>query len=161
METILRVVVIYLFLLAGMRLIGKREFSQLSAHEFVVLLIIPEMVSAALNQNDRSITNALVGVSTILGLVFLTSILSHRFKSVEKLVSDSAAILVHNGHLFEDICNKERITPEEIMAEARKSGVESVEEIKWAVLESDGKIGIVPAQQDSGGAGSSQKEAVA
>src|SRR5687767_9586974 len=103
MDIILRVTIIYLFLLAGMRVIGKREFGQLAPHEFVILLIIPEMVSTALNQQDHSITNALVGTATIFGLVFLTSILTHRFPAVERLVSDSEAVLVHKGTMFEDI----------------------------------------------------------
>lgn len=149
METILRVFVIYVFLLIGMRVIGKREFGQLSPHEFVILLIIPEMVSTALNQNDRSVTNAFVGVATILTLVFATSILSHRFKPMETLISDSAAVLVHHGHIFEDMLNKERVTPEEIMEEARKSGVDDVKQIKWAVLEPDGSISIIPEEDNS------------
>jgi uncharacterized membrane protein YcaP (DUF421 family) len=147
MDTVLRVVVIYIFLLAGMRLIGKREFGQLSPHEFVILLIIPEVVSSSLNQNDRSLTNAILGTATILTLVFLTSILTHRFKSFERVISDEEAILVHNGALFEKVLDKERVTPSEILAEAHKSGVETIEDIKWAILESDGKIAVVPKQK--------------
>ena len=151
MDIVARVVIIYLFLLAGMRIIGKREFGQLSPHEFVILLIIPEMVSTALNQEDRTLTNAIVGTATILTLVFLTSVLTHRFPPVEKLVSDSEAVLVHRGTLFQEILNKERVTPDEIMEEAHKSGVGSLEEIKWAVLEPDGHIAIVPEDQRGGG----------
>lgn len=150
METILRVVVIYLFLLFGMRVLGKREFGQLSPHEFVILLIIPEMVSPALNRDDTTLTNALLGVATIMGLVFITSVLTHRFKPVETLVSDTATVLVHKGVVFENVLNKERVTPEEILQEGRKSGVAKMEEIKWAVLEPDGKIAIVPEQQQQG-----------
>lgn len=145
METVLRVVIIYFAVVAGMRVIGKREFSQLAAHEFVILLIIPEMVSTSLNQNDKSLTNALVGLATILALVFLTSLFSHRYKPIERLISDSAAVLVHRGQVFDDTCNKERVTPEEIMSEARRSGVERFEDIKWAVLESDGHIAVIKA----------------
>ncbi|HSI73891.1 MAG TPA: hypothetical protein VK934_12010, partial [Fimbriimonas sp.] len=86
METVVRVLVIYVFILAAMRVMGKREFGQLSPQEFVILLIIPEIVSSALNQNDNTLTNALVGVCTIMLLVFITSSLSHRFKAVETLV---------------------------------------------------------------------------
>jgi uncharacterized membrane protein YcaP (DUF421 family) len=150
MDTILRVAVIYLFVLAGMRAIGKREFGQLAPHEFVILLIIPEMVSTSLNQNDNSLTNALVGTATIFGLVFLTSVLTHRFKPIEHLISNSSAVLVHKGQIFEEVLNKERVTPEEIMEEARKSGVDTLEQIKWAVLEPDGSIAIVPEGQSSG-----------
>ena len=150
METVAHIAIIYFFVLVGMRLIGKREFGQLSPHEFVVLLMIPEIVSTTLNQNDRSLTNALLGVSTILCLVFLTSLFSYRFPRIERLVSDSEAVLVHKGAVFEEVLNRERVTPDEIMEEARKAGVDSVEGIKWAVLEPDGKIAIVPIEQGGG-----------
>lgn len=149
METVLRVAFIYVFLLAAMRVIGKREFGQLAPHEFVVLLMIPEVVSSALNQDDRTVTNGVVGASTLLFLVFLTSVLTHRFRKVEKIVADSAAVLVHRGRLYEEVLNKERVTPDEILTEARKSGVDSLGRIRWAVLEPDGKIAIVPEDEGS------------
>ena len=149
METVVRVLVIYVFILAAMRVMGKREFGQLSPQEFVILLIIPEIVSSALNQNDNTLTNALVGVCTIMLLVFITSSLSHRFKAVETLVSDAAAVLVLNGKALEDTMNRERVTPEEVMNEARKSGIDTMEKIKFAVLESDGKISIVPVEGEN------------
>jgi uncharacterized membrane protein YcaP (DUF421 family) len=152
METVIRVVLIYLFLLAAMRVIGKREFGELSPHEFVVLLMIPEIVSVTLNQNDRTITNGVIGACTIFAMVVLTSVLAHRSPRIEKIVTDTAAVLVHRGHMFEEIMNKERMTPEEIMTEARKSGIESMDQIRWAVLEADGKIAIIPedGQKTSG-----------
>jgi uncharacterized membrane protein YcaP (DUF421 family) len=146
METVIRITVIYFFLLLAMRLMGKREFGQLSPHEFVILLIIPEIVSTALNQNDTTLTNALVGTCTILALVFLTSTLTHRFRRVEALVADSASVLVLNGAYLEDTMNRERVTPEEVMTEARKSGLDQITKIKFAVLEPDGKISIVPKE---------------
>jgi uncharacterized membrane protein YcaP (DUF421 family) len=144
METVVRVVVIYIFLLAGMRILGKREFGQLSPHEFVVLLIIPEMVSTALNQGDTTLTNAVVGTCTIFGLVFLTSMLTQRFKGFGKLVTDTEAVLVFNGTPIEDTMNRERVTPEDVMTEARKAGVMSISQIQYAILEPDGKIAIIP-----------------
>jgi len=147
MDTVFRVTLIYFFLLFGMRVLGKREFGQLSPHEFVILLIIPEMVSSLLNQNDRSLTNAILGTCTIFALIFVTSLLTHRYPKVERIVADAETVLAHKGKFFDDNLNKERVTPEEILAEAHKSGVDSVEGIRWAILESDGKIAIVPEKQ--------------
>ncbi|MEZ0326111.1 MAG: DUF421 domain-containing protein [Fimbriimonas sp.] len=146
METVVRVFVIYVAILAGMRMMGKREFGQLSPSEFVILLLIPEIVSTTLNQNDTSVTNALIGLATIMLLVFLTSMLTHRFKKVEKLISDSAAVLVLNGKPLQKTMTWERVNPEEVMTEARKSGIEEMSKIKYAVLEPDGKISIVPME---------------
>src|SRR5690606_35497291 len=125
----------------------KREFGQLSAIELVTLLMIPEIVSQALTGNDDSITNAFVGVSTLLVLVFATSMLAHRFKKVEVAIGGVPSVLVHNGKLFERTLNTERVAPDEIFAEMHKAGLQTLDEVEWAILESDGKIAIVPAQR--------------
>ena len=78
MEAVLRVVVIYLVIVIGLRLLGKREFGQLSPLELVTLLLIPEVVSNAIQGQHYSITHAVVGVSTLFVLVFLTSLFGAR-----------------------------------------------------------------------------------
>lgn len=149
METLVRVAVIYLFIIFGLRVMGKREFSQLSTVELVTLMLIPEIVSEALTGEDSSITNALVGVSTILLLVFFTSLWMHRSPRVEAVVSGSPVVLVRNGQIDEDRMNRERVSPGELYSEMHLSGVERLAEIRWAILEPDGKIAIIterPAQ---------------
>ena len=146
METVLRVAVIYLFILIGIRLIGKREFSQLSPLELVSLLMVPEIVSQALQREDYSVTNGFVGVATLFVLVWLTSLLMQWSKRIDRLVEASPAVLAHHGQLIEANLNKERVTPDEIFAEMRKSGLERLEQVRWAVLETDGKISIVPEE---------------
>ena len=79
----LRVALIYVFILLGMRVVGKREFAQLSPSELVSLLMIPELVSQALSHEDYSLTNALIGVCTLLLLVFVTSVLVQRFRALK------------------------------------------------------------------------------
>jgi len=147
METVIRVLIIYLFLMVGLRLLGKREFGQMSPLELLTLLIIPEMVSQALVREDFSLTNALVGVSTLFGLTFLTSMLIHRSKRAEELISSAPTVLVHHGKLIADHMNKERVSPDELFNELHKAGFEKLEQVKWAVLESDGQIAIVPEEQ--------------
>ena len=93
METVARVLVIYLFLLIGMRLLGKREFGQLSPLELVTLLIVPELVQQSLVRDDFSLTNAIVAVSTLFSAVFLTSALAHRFYFFEFLIAGKPAVL--------------------------------------------------------------------
>lgn len=146
METVLRVAIIYFFILVGLRLLGKREFSQLSPFELVMLLLIPELVSQSLIREDFSLVNGLVAVSTIMVLVFLTSLLSHASRRFERVVQSSPAVLVHHGRLIEATLNKERIAPGEIFDEMHKSGLERLEQVKWAILESDGKIAVIPEE---------------
>lgn len=144
METVLRVAVVYALVLAGLRILGKREFAQLSPSELVSLLMIPEIVSQALTREDYSLTNAVIGVCTLLFLVFLTSLLTHRFKRVEDVVFGEPTVLVHQGRLLEDAMNETRVSPEEVFSEIRKAGLEKLSEVRWAILEPDGKISIVP-----------------
>lgn len=152
METVVRVLVVYLFILAGLRVIGKREFSQLSPFELVTLLLIPEIVSQALTREDYSMTNALVGVSTLFCLVFATSVIAQRSTKMEKVIDGTPSVLVHHGRFIEKALNQERVTPGEVMEQARMAGIERPDQIRWAILETDGRISIVPEDQsDSGG----------
>lgn len=144
METVIRVAIIYVFILVGLRLLGKREFSQLSTMELVTLLLIPEIVSQSLIREDFSLTNALVGVATLFVLVFLNSLLTHKSKSFEEVVESSPAVLVQHGQLVEENLNKERVAPDEIFSEMHKVGLEKLEQVRWAILETDGNISIVP-----------------
>lgn len=147
MEIAVRIVVIYLFILAGLRVLGKREFGQLSPIELVALLLISEIVSPALTADEPSLTAGLFGGATLLVLVFLISLLSHRFKTVERITGSDPTVLAHNGKLLRDRMDRERVSAEELYGELRKAGLERIDQVRWAVLESDGSIAIIPLEQ--------------
>lgn len=146
METVIRVALIYVFILFGLRVMGKREFSQLSPIELVTLLLIPELVSQGLVREDFSITNAVIAVAALFSLVFLTSLLMHKSKTASRAVSGSPSVLVYHGQLIEENLNKERVAAGEIYSEMHKSGLERLEQVRWAVLETDGKIAFIPEE---------------
>lgn len=143
METVLRVGFIYVFLLAVLRVMGKRELSQLTPLELVMLLLIPEIVAQGVVREDFSITNAVIAVTTLTSLVFLTSALSYRFKWFGELLEGKPSLLVERGRLVTDEMARERVPPEEVVSEMRRAGVERLEEVRWAVLEPGGKIAII------------------
>lgn len=144
MDTVFRIALIYLFVLVGLRILGKREFGQLSPLELVSLLMIPELVSQALVGNDYSLTTGLTGVATLLVLVFITSLLVQRFERVEQLVAGQPTLLVHEGAFIAEAMNRMRVTPDEIFTELHKAGLTELAAVKWAILEPDGSIAIVP-----------------
>ncbi|NIM41133.1 MAG: DUF421 domain-containing protein [Hydrogenophaga sp.] len=143
MDTVARVTVIYLVVLLGLRVLGKREFGQLSPLELVSLLMIPEIVSQALIGSDYSLTTGLTGLCTLLVLVFLTSLLVQRFERVGRLVSGDPTVLVYEGRFLVDAMNRMRVTPDEVFTEMHKTGLEALSEVKWAILEPDGSIAIL------------------
>lgn len=158
METVVRVFIIYVFLLVALRIIGKREFGQLSPFELVTLLIIPEIVSEALTFDDYSLTNALIGVATLLVLVFLASNLMHLSERFEMLAIGEPTVLVDHGKLVVGIMNKERVSPDEVFTAMHKSGLEALEQVQWAILETDGEIAIIPVPAVQGDTGRTQDD---
>ncbi|MFY0535861.1 DUF421 domain-containing protein [Nannocystis pusilla] len=125
METVIRIVIIYLVIVAGLRILGKREFGQLSPAELVTLLIIPEIVSPALVRDDPSLTNAIVGTTTLFSLVFVVSLLMHHVRSLEKVVSSSPTLLVSDGRFLAENMNKERISPKRFSRRCARSACTS------------------------------------
>jgi uncharacterized membrane protein YcaP (DUF421 family) len=151
METVIRIVIIYLFLMIALRLMGKREFGELAPFDFVVLLLIPEIFSQAMVREDFSLTNALVAVSTLLTLVFATSLLSYRFKRLEKAVAGVPAILVRHGALVPGALDHERVSPGEVLDAMHAAGLHDMAQVRWAILETDGRITVIPWSPDSRG----------
>ncbi|MDF3057132.1 MAG: rane protein [Rariglobus sp.] len=144
METVIRVVVIYVAILAGLRVLGKRDVGELSPLELITLILIPDLVSQGVVRSDHSLTNSLIAITTLFSLVLIISLFSHRFKRVESLIEGEPTLLVAKGRLLTRNLNRERIAPEEIYSEMHKAGLDKLSCVRWAVLESDGRIAIVP-----------------
>jgi uncharacterized membrane protein YcaP (DUF421 family) len=143
MDIVFRIALIFLFLMVTLRLMGKREFGQLSPFELITLLLIPEILTEALNLGEGSMTRALVGVSTLLALVFLTSVLAYRFPGFGRWTEGEPVAVVKHGHLVPVALHHERVSPQEVLSEMHRAGLERMEEVKWGVLEPDGKISFV------------------
>jgi uncharacterized membrane protein YcaP (DUF421 family) len=146
MDIVVRIAVIYVFLLIALRLMGKREFGQLSPFELVTLLLIPEILTEALHAGETSLTASFIGISTLLALVFITSLIAYRSPRLGRIIEDEPVVLVHHGYLVPSAMHRERISPQEIVAEMHKAGLERMEQVKWGVLETDGRITFVPWQ---------------
>src|SRR5690606_37469532 len=148
-ESVIRVAIVYLFVLFALRLLGKREFGDLSPHEFVMLMLIPDIVAQGIVKEDFSLTNGLVAVSTIMLLVALTSLLIHVSRPGELAVTPRPTVLLFDGNLYTSNLNKERVSADEVLQVARESGLETLDQVKWAILQPDGKIAIVPKEAAS------------
>lgn len=144
MQTVVRVVLAYVFLLMAFRMVGKRELRTMSAFELVTLLFIPQLFSRALTRQDYSFTNAIIGVSTLLTLVWLSSVLSYRFRGVARILAGEPTVLAANGTLIPTAMDRERITPGELCSEMHRVGLIELSQVRWAILETSGTITIIP-----------------
>ena len=144
METVWRVAFVYVLVWTCFRIIGKRELTQMTPFELVTLLFIPQLFSRALTRQDYSMTNAIIGATTLFLLAFATSSLSHRFPRFNKVLEAKPSVLVVRGRLRADVLNRERIAPNDILSAMHKVGLAELRDVEWAILEGDGKIAIIP-----------------
>ncbi len=142
-ELIVRGVVVYVFLLALLRITGKRQVGQLAPFDLVLLLVLANAVQNSMNAGDNSLIGGLITAATLIGLNFLVSLVTHRYKNLEAIIEGRPQILIHNGKLFEDVMAKAQLTHHELNAALRRSGCSSVAEVHSAILENNGAISVV------------------
>jgi len=142
-ELVVRGVVVYVFLLALLRITGKRQVGQLAPFDLVLLLVLANAVQNSMNAGDNSLIGGLIIATTLIGLNFLVSLVTHRNKKLEAIVEGRPQILIHNGKLFEDVMAKAQLTHHELNAALRRSGCGSVAEVHSAILENNGAISVV------------------
>ena len=148
MDAVIRALVVYAFLLLVFRIAGKRTLAQTSSFELVLLLIISETVQQAMVNDDHSITNGFLLSLTLVSITIALSWVKQRFPKVDRWLEEEALIILENGRPHKDRMDKARVDEKEILHAARKlQGINSLEEIKYAILESDGEITIVPKRQ--------------
>lgn len=148
MESVLRASAIFIFLLLVFRVTGKRSLAQITAFDFVLLLIVGEATQQALLGDDFSVMNAWIVIATLMGLDLLLSHLKQGFPRLDPLVDSVPLVVVADGKLIEERAGHERVDLEDVLAAAReKHGLERLEQIKYAVLERSGGISIIPAPE--------------
>jgi len=145
MGSVIRGVVVYLFLLLVFRLAGKRSLASITVFDFVLVLIISETVQQALIDNDNSMTNAALLVITLIAFDIFLAILKDKSDLVHKLFDSSPVILIRQGEILRDRMEKERVSEDDLMAAARElQGTRTIRDIDYAVLEESGQITVIP-----------------
>jgi uncharacterized membrane protein YcaP (DUF421 family) len=139
-EKILRPIVVYVFLIVGLRLAGKRELAQLNPFDLVVLLTISNTVQNAIIGEDNSVTGGLIGAATLLVVNHIVVRYLYSHERLERFVEGDSDVLMENGVIKMDRLKKELITEGEILAAAHKQGFSTLEEIDRAVLEPGGGV---------------------
>lgn len=145
MESVIRPTLVYLLVLVLLRLTGKRTLAQITTFDFVLLLIVSEATQQALIGDDNSMINSAIVVSTLIGLNILMSLLKQRFGSIDKLLDDIPLVIVADGKPLKERMAKARVDEDDVLDAAREiHGLESMEQIRHAILERDGQISIIP-----------------
>jgi uncharacterized membrane protein YcaP (DUF421 family) len=151
MESVAKACVIYILLVVLIRLSGRRTVAQMTSFDLILLLIIGSATNRALLGEDFSIINAFIVVCTLIVLDILMSLAKREFAGFAKIIDGVPMIVVEHGRPLRDRLYKARIDEEEVLVAARKHhGLERMNEIKFAILEADGNISIIPDREAAG-----------
>jgi len=139
-EKMARPVIVYIFLITGLRIAGKRELAQLNPFDLVVLLTLSNTVQNAIIGDDNSVTGGLLGAATLLAMNYVVVRFLFNHERLDRIVEGDPDVLIQAGRLREDRLRAELITRGELEAAAHKQGYASLEEIDRAILDPGGGI---------------------
>jgi|SRR5512133_2880481 uncharacterized membrane protein YcaP (DUF421 family) len=143
MDIVVRAFVAYVFILFLMRVVGRRELSSMEPSDIILLVVIGDLVQNGVTQSDDSVTGVVLAAGTIGSLATLTAYLTYRFRRIRNAVEGEPVILVENGETIDRNLRNERLTLDEVMEQARLQQIESLSDVKWAVLETNGSISFI------------------
>lgn len=143
MDIVLRAAFMFVVLFLLLRVMGKRELAQMTPFDMVVLIVLGDLVQQGVTHNDFSVTAATLAVVTFAFLAVVMGWLTYRFPSLEPLLEGSPRVLVRDGDLLEGQMRRDRITRREIESEMRLTGIAHIADVRWAILEPNGKISFI------------------
>jgi uncharacterized membrane protein YcaP (DUF421 family) len=145
MDIVLRATVVFFVVLLVTRVVGKRELASLEPFDVILLVVIGDLVQQGVTQSDYSLTGAILAIVTISLLTVATAYVSYRFRTLRPVLEGEPVVLIENGNLLDANLRRERLTVEELIAEARQQSIGSLDDVEWAVLETTGRISFLQA----------------
>jgi uncharacterized membrane protein YcaP (DUF421 family) len=143
MDIVLRATAMFAIVFLLIRLLGKRELAQLTPFEFVVMVVMGDLIQQGVTQADLSLTGATLAIAAFAFWGVVLSWVSYLFPRCETLLEGQPRVLVRDGELLGDNLRRDRMTRREIESEMRLAGIASMDEVAWAMLEPNGKISFI------------------
>jgi uncharacterized membrane protein YcaP (DUF421 family) len=144
MDLVIRAAVVFFFVFLVTRVVGRRELSQLEPFDLILLVVVGDLVQQGVTQSDESVTGALIVIATIALLSIAVSWISFRWRPIRVITEGEPIVLVKDGQPIERNMRRQRITLEDIQEEARQAQIDSVADLRWAILEDGGRISCIP-----------------
>ena len=147
MNAVLRPALIYVALLLIFRITGKRSVGEITTFDFLLLLVISETVSSGLLAEDHSITAALIAALTLVSADVAISMAKQRWPNLDRILESEPVVIYMNGTLQKERMRRERVSVDDILEAARQNhGIDTMDQVRIAVLERRGKISIIPVR---------------
>ena len=140
----LRTIILYLLIIAGVRLMGKRQVGELEPSELVLALIIADLAAVPMQDFGIPLLSGIIPILTLLCITMILSVLTMRSVKFRAIICGRPSIIVENGKLHQREMKKNRFTVDELMEELRMKGVSDISTVKYAILETNGQISVLP-----------------
>jgi uncharacterized membrane protein YcaP (DUF421 family) len=144
MDIVVRGIIMFVFVWFVTRAVGRRELSTLEPFDLILLIVLGDLIQQGVTQNDFSVTGAMLAGGTMAVMTVLFSWLAFRFRRLQPILEGDPVILVERGRTIDRNLQRNRITREELAAQARMQQVAHIADIEWAVLETSGTISVIP-----------------
>jgi uncharacterized membrane protein YcaP (DUF421 family) len=143
MDIVIRAAVAYAFIIFMLRIIGRRELSTLGPSDLVLLVVMGDLVQNGVTQSDQSITGVFLAISTFGLLTLGMSVVTFKSRRAQTLIQGMPLILVQDGKPVDRNLRSERLRIDDVAEEARAQGIESIDQIKWCLLETSGTMSFI------------------
>lgn len=150
MDLVLRAAVVFGLVLVITRVVGRRELSRLEPFDLIMLVVIGDLVQQGVTQSDYSLTGVALVLATICTLTVLVSFLGYRFPRIRPILGGEPLVLIEGGEVVERNLRRQRITVDELAAQARLQQIAHLRDVRFAVLETSGDISFIPQERRAG-----------
>ena len=146
MDIVLRAAFAFCFIFFLTRIVGRRELSSLGPFDLIMLIVLGDLVQQGVTQSDYSVTGLVLAAGTIAVMQVGVSYANFRFRRLRTVLEGEPIVLIQDGRVLERNITRERLTREEVEEQARQSQIDSLDKVRWAVLEASGQISFIPKQ---------------
>lgn len=140
---LIRTIILYLILIVGLRLTGKRQIGELEPIELVLTLLLSDLASVPMQDFGIPLLNGVVPILTLLSLSTLFSYFSLRSVRFRSLVCGEPAIIIRDGKLLQNVMRHNRLTLDELLEELRGQSISNIGDVKYAILETSGQLSVL------------------
>ena len=143
MDLVVRAIFVFFLMLVITRAVGRRELSSMEPFDLILLVVMGDLIQQGVTQSDYSLTGSTIVIVTIAVLTVGTAYLSFRFRGLRPLLEGEPVVLVAGGRVIESNLRRQRMTVEELLAEARLQSIGGLDAVEYAVLETNGRVSFL------------------
>lgn len=150
MEIVIRAAVMFLFLWAVTRAVGRSTLGELSTFELLLYVTLGDLVQQAVTQQDYSVTSGILAISVFALLTVSLNWTQWRFPRTRPLINGRPLVIVRDGEILQNTTRRQRLSTTDLLAMARQQGIRSIDDVELAVLEADGKVSFFSRSEPEG-----------